>query len=79
MIVVLKAKLPMSYCEQDTTGVELARAYRTHFNKEYEALKSDMSVLERGVLAPTSDAVVDKLGLGIHCCSSFALLLGNQV
>nr|WP_242485203.1 AAA family ATPase [Pseudomonas sp. TH39(2020)] len=62
------------YCEQDTTGVELVRAYRTHFNKEYEQLKSSVSVLERGVLARTSDAVVDKLGLGTaHACAAIGL------
>lgn len=62
------------YCEQATTGVELVRAYKTHFNKEYEQLKTSVSVLERGVLARTSDAVVDKIGLGTAtACAAISL------
>ena len=66
------------YCSQTTTGVELVRAYQTHFNKEYEQLKTSVSVLERGVQARTSEAVVDKLAMATaKACASIALWAGE--
>lgn len=53
------------YCSQDTDRVSLIKAYRTHFNKKYEELKSKVSVLERGVLARTSDSVIDTLDVAV--------------
>ncbi|WP_282370376.1 AAA family ATPase [Pseudomonas sp. PS02290] len=53
------------YCSQSTDGVSLIKAYRTHFNKKYEELKSKVSVLERGVLARTSDSVIDTLDVAL--------------
>ena len=66
------------YCSQNTAGVELVRAYRTHFNKEYEQLKSNVSVLERGVQTRTAEAVVDKLAMATaNACASIALWAGE--
>ncbi|VVO08363.1 AAA family ATPase [Pseudomonas fluorescens] len=53
------------YCSQDTSNVSLVRAYRTHFNEKYEELKTKVAVLERGVLARTSDAVIDTLEVAL--------------
>ncbi len=62
------------YCSQPTNGVELVLAYRTHFNKEYQQLKSSVALLERGVQARTSDAVIDKMATGVaNACASIAL------
>lgn len=49
------------YCDQETDGVLLVRAYKTHFNEAYNELKNKVSVLERGVTARTSDLVIDKI------------------
>jgi len=66
------------YCSQTTTGVELVRAYRTHFNKEYEKLKSNVSMLERGVQTRTAEAVIDKLAMATaNACASIALWAGE--
>lgn len=62
------------YCNQPTTGIELVRAYRTHFNQEYQQLKMSISVLERGVQARTAEAVVEKMATGIaNACTAIAL------
>jgi wobble nucleotide-excising tRNase len=62
------------YCNQSTTGVELVRAYRTHFNQEYQQLKTSVSVLERGVQARTAEAVIEKMATGIaNACTAIAL------
>ncbi|WP_296265537.1 AAA family ATPase [Pseudomonas sp. UBA6562] len=62
------------YCNQSTTGVELVRAYRTHFNQEYQRLKTSVSVLERGVQARTAEAVIEKVATGIaNACAAIAL------
>lgn len=62
------------YCSQPTTGVDLVRAYRTHFNKDYQQLKSSVSVLERGVQARTADAVIEKIATGVaNACAAIAL------
>ena len=37
------------YCAQDTSALALIRAYRTHFNDEYEELKKKVSLLDRGL------------------------------
>ncbi|WP_164707008.1 AAA family ATPase, partial [Pseudomonas viridiflava] len=66
--------LACPYCTQPTSGVELVRAYRTHFNKEYEKLKSSVSMLERGVQTRTAEAVIDKLTIAAaNACASIAL------
>lgn len=66
------------YCNQTTTGVELVRAYRTHFNKEYEKLKSSVSMLERGVQTRTGEAVIDRLAMATaNACASIALWAGE--
>ncbi|HEK1686074.1 TPA: AAA family ATPase [Pseudomonas putida] len=66
--------LACPYCSQPTTGVELVRAYRTHFNKEYQQLKSSVSVLERGVQARTADAVIEKIATGVaNACAAIAV------
>lgn len=53
------------YCSQSTEGVSLIKAYRTHFNKQYEELKSKVSVLERGVHTRASDSVIDALDIAV--------------
>ncbi|KPA94399.1 AAA family ATPase [Pseudomonas asplenii] len=66
------------YCSQPTTGVELVRAYRTHFNKEYQQLKSSVSMLERGVQARTADTVIEKIATGVaNACTAIALWLAE--
>lgn len=66
------------YCTQPTTNVELVRAYRTHFNKEYEQLKSNVSMLERGVQTRTAEAVIDKLAMATaNAFASIALWAGE--
>lgn len=62
------------YCSQTTSDVDLVRAYRTHFNKEYEELKSNVSVLERGVQARTAETVIEKIAVAVaNACASIAL------
>lgn len=66
------------YCTQPTTNVELVLAYRTHFNKEYEQLKSNVSMLERGVQTRTAEAVIDKLAMATaNAFASIALWAGE--
>lgn len=67
------------YCSQPTSGVELVRAYQTHFNKEYEQLKSNISLLERGVQTRTADAVIEKIATGVANASAAIALWETEV
>lgn len=52
------------YCAQSTSETDLIKAYRTHFNKSYEELKQQVSVLERGIQIRASDSVIDAFDVG---------------
>lgn len=52
------------YCAQNTSETSLIKAYRTHFNKSYEELKQQVSVLERGIQIRASDSVIDTFNVG---------------
>jgi wobble nucleotide-excising tRNase len=67
------------YCTQTTTGVELVRAYRTHFNKEYEQLKSNVSMLERGVQTRTAETVIDRLAMAAASANASIALWAGEV
>lgn len=52
------------YCAQKTTDTTLIKAYRTHFNKAYEDLKQQVSLLDRGIQIRASDSVIDVFDIG---------------
>ncbi|RMS10269.1 hypothetical protein ALP72_03389 [Pseudomonas coronafaciens pv. coronafaciens] len=62
--------LTCPYCSQETSNVSLVKAYRTHFNKKYEELKSKVALLERGVLTRTSESIVDMIELAVSKCNA---------
>lgn len=49
------------YCAQDTSDVDLIRAYRVHFNAAYAKLKAQVAQLQRGI----------EVRLGPHILTSF--------
>ncbi|MCX6968361.1 MAG: AAA family ATPase [Verrucomicrobia bacterium] len=53
------------YCGQVTTGLDLVRAYRTHFNAAYADLKDKVSRLHPGVLTKTDPVIIENFAKGI--------------
>jgi wobble nucleotide-excising tRNase len=53
------------YCGQDTSGNHLIKAYQTHFNAAYIALKSKVSTLHRSVETHTAQGIIDSFALGV--------------
>lgn len=47
------------FCGQGITGVELIRAYRSHFNKAYGDLKRDVDSLENAIASGLADKKID--------------------
>lgn len=48
------------YCGQSTHGVELVRMYQTHFNQEFQDLRSSTDATARLVAEKTSESIVDE-------------------
>jgi wobble nucleotide-excising tRNase len=53
------------YCAQSTEDVDLIRAYRTHFNAAYAALKEKVGRLEATVVSTTAPSVIDSFAQGL--------------
>jgi wobble nucleotide-excising tRNase len=67
------------YCAQSTSGVDLIRAFRTHFNAAYSSLKAKVSSLDKSVSSLTRDAIVTDFALQITNAASLANAWSDQV
>ncbi|MEO9591002.1 AAA family ATPase [Rhodopirellula bahusiensis] len=67
------------YCAQDTLGLELVRAYRTHFNAAYASLKAAVSTLDPKIEDCTSDAIVRDFDRIVENATSSANSWRDQV
>lgn len=53
------------YCGQGTAGIEIIRAYRTHFNAAYADLKKKVAQIEQGISVRTGRVVVETFAQGV--------------
>lgn len=60
------------YCAQDTSGIALVRAYRTHFNAAYAELKKQVAVLERGIEARLGADIVESFASSVATATAIA-------
>lgn len=67
------------YCAQSTSGLDLIRAFRTHFNAAYSTLKARVSSLEKSISSLTRDAIVTDFALQVTNAASLANAWSDQV
>lgn len=67
------------YCAQSTSGVDLIRAFRTHFNAAYSSLKSKVASLDKAISGLTRDAIVTDFALQVTNAASLANAWSDQV
>lgn len=67
------------YCAQSTSGVDLIRAFRTHFNAAYSSLKAKVSSLDKSISSLTRDAIVTDFALQVTNAASLANAWSDQV
>jgi wobble nucleotide-excising tRNase len=67
------------YCDQPTSGLDLIRAFRTHFNAAYSDLKAKVSSLEKTVSAIASDAIITDFALQATNAASLANAWNDHV
>jgi wobble nucleotide-excising tRNase len=67
------------YCARPTSGLDLIRAYRTHFNAAYANLKAKVSALDKAILGLTSDSIVRDFAHRVTSAASAANAWGDQV
>jgi wobble nucleotide-excising tRNase len=67
------------YCAQSTSGLDLIRAFRTHFNAAYSSLKAKVSSLDTAISGLTRDAIVTDFALQVTNAASLANAWNDQV
>ena len=67
------------YCAQPTSGLDLIRAYRTHFNAAYANLKARVSALHKRISGLTSDSIVTDFAHRVTSAASAANAWNDQV
>lgn len=67
------------YCGQGTKDNDLIRAYQTHFNAAYAALKKTVVGLQTAVVAGTDTTIVDAFSQGIVTAKAQAAAWSEQV
>ena len=67
------------YCAQPTSGLDLIRAFRTHFNAAYSSLKAKVSALDKTISELTHDAIVNDFALHVSNAASTASAWSDQV
>lgn len=58
------------FCNQPLEGIELIEAYRSYFNRDYNALKYDVSVLPTLIDAAASPNIIDRLNSQFETASA---------
>jgi wobble nucleotide-excising tRNase len=67
------------YCAQSTSGLNLIRAYRTHFNAAYSSLKGKVAALDKTISDLTRDSIVTDFALQVTNAASLANAWADQV
>lgn len=67
------------YCAQLTSGVDLIRAFRTHFNTAYSSLKAKVASLDKAISGLTRDAIVTDFSLHVTNVAVLANAWSDQV
>jgi wobble nucleotide-excising tRNase len=67
------------YCAQSTSGLDLIRAYRTHFNAAYSSLKKKVAALDKTISHLTRDSIVTGFALQVMNAASLANAWADQV
>ncbi len=67
------------YCAQPTSGLDLIRAYRTHFNAAYANLKAKVSALDKMISGLASDSIVTDFAHRVTTAASAANAWSDQV
>jgi wobble nucleotide-excising tRNase len=67
------------YCAQSTLGLDLIRAFRTHFNAAYSSLKAKVSALDKAISGLTRNAIVTDFALQVANAASLANAWSDQV
>jgi wobble nucleotide-excising tRNase len=67
------------YCAQSTSGLDLIRAYRIHFNAAYSSLKAKVASLDKAISSLTLDAFVTDFALHVTNAASLANAWTDQV
>ena len=60
------------YCAQPTEGIDLIRAYRTHFNAAYSELKTKVGQLDKAVATSMSPTTVSTFAQGVSTANAAA-------
>lgn len=67
------------FCAQSTSGINLIRAYRTHFNAAYSSLKGKVASLDKAISDLTRDAILTDFALQVTNAASLANAWADQV
>ena len=67
------------YCSQSTAGIDLIKAYKTHFNAEYAALKAKVSALDRIIYGVISESVVKNFAQQVSNSAAAANAWSDQI
>jgi wobble nucleotide-excising tRNase len=67
------------YCGQGTVGNELIRAYRTHFNAAYAALKARVTTIHDGAKTATSLSIIDMFSQSVATATAQAATWTDHV
>lgn len=67
------------YCGQGTIDNNLIRAYQTHFNAAYTALKSKVAAMHKTVSAGTGTTIIDLFAQGVVTAKAQADAWGEQI
>lgn len=67
------------YCAQGTKDNELVRAYQTHFNAAYAALKKRVAALQDTVVAGTNTTILDVFSQGVATAKAQAAAWSEHV
>ena len=67
------------YCAQPTSGLELIKAYRTHFNAAYIDLKSKVNGLDKTLSSAAGDSLLNDFSRRIETAASTANAWRDQI
>ena len=60
------------YCDQAISGIDLIKAYQTHFNASYADLKAKVTALQAKITAGTAKAIIDTMAQAIAASAAQA-------
>jgi wobble nucleotide-excising tRNase len=67
------------YCNQSLQGIDLVKAYRTHFNANYRDNQKKIAQLHDGIAARTSQEIVNQFALKVETANAVIETWQNEI